>query len=137
MRRLVLDSEAFNAAAGPPSTRRRAVRRAMDAIERLGGDVVVPAVVLAELYRPGRMAMVDACLARSTAAPRCRDTDRELARLVGGVLGAAGAGSELLADAHVVATALEAERSVIVTGDPDDVGRLAAPYTTVTVVALP
>ena len=66
----------------------------------------------------------------------CRDTDREFARLVGGVLVAAGAGSELMVDAHVVATAVEAARAVIVTGDPDDVSMLAAPFPNVTVVPL-
>lgn len=137
MRRLVLDAEAFSIAAAPPSPRRREMRRMLAAARQLGTDVVVPAVVLAELYRPGRNAMVDACLSSSTAAPRCRDTDRSLARLVGGVLAAAGASSEHLADAHVVATAIEAERSVIVTGDGSDITRLAAPYTTVTVVPLP
>lgn len=137
MSRLVLDAEAFNALAGPSSSRRTAVRRALTAVERVGGEVVVPAVVVAELYRPGRLAMVDACLARSTAAPKCRDTDRALARLVGGVLTAAGAGSEHLADAHVVAAAVEAGRGVVVTGDPSDIGRLAAPFPNVAVVDLP
>lgn len=99
-------------------------------------DVVVPTVVLAELYRPGRQAMVDALLARSLDAPMCRDTDRSLARLVGGVLAAAGAGSEDLADAHVVATAVEAGRGVILTGDLSDMERLAAPFPNVTVVPL-
>ena len=80
--------------------------------------------------------MVDACLARGNGAPACRDTDRGLARIVGGVLAAADAGSEHLADAHVVATAVEAGRSIVVTGDPDDIARLAAPYPTASVVAL-
>ena len=60
-----------------------------------------------------------------------------MARMVGGVLAAAGAGSEDLADAHVVATAVEGGRSVVVTGDPNDIERLAAPYSSVTVVPLP
>ncbi len=137
MSRLVLDAEAFNAIAGPPTVRGREVNLIVDAALAAGSDVVVPTVVLAELYRPGRLAMVDSCLARSVAAPMCRDTDRPLARLVGGVLAAAGAGSEHLADAHVVATALEGGRAIIVTGDPDDIGRLAAPYPSISVVALP
>jgi hypothetical protein len=44
----------------------------------------------------------------------CRDTDRELARSVGGVLAAAGVGSEDIVDAHVVATAAESGRAVAV-----------------------
>jgi hypothetical protein len=111
--------------------------RIVRAARRVGSDVIVPTVVLAELYRPGRLALVDACLARRVEAPECRDTDRRLARLVGGVLAAAGSGSEDLADAHVVATAVEGGRSIVVTGDADDLERLAAPYASVTVVALP
>ena len=55
MSRLVLDAEAFNALAGPPTDRGREVARAVTAAGRVGGDVVVPTVVLAELYRPGHM----------------------------------------------------------------------------------
>lgn len=137
MSRVVLDSEAFNALAGGASPRRQEVRRALAAASRTGSEVVVPTVVLAELYRPGHLAMVDACLSRRAEAPDCRDTDRALARLVGGVLAAAAAGSEHLADAHVVAIGIEGGRSVVLTGDPDDIGRLAAPYPSLTVVPLP
>ena len=86
MTALVLDSEAFNALAGPITDRRRMVAQLLSAAFGEGRPVIVPTVVLAELYRPGRMAIVDSCLARSEEAPMCRDTDRELARLVGGVL---------------------------------------------------
>lgn len=137
MSRVVLDSEAFNALAGPASEAGREMARIVAAAQRAEAEVVVPAVVLAELYRPGRLAAVDSCLARSNGAPACRDTDRSLARTVGGVLAAAGAGSEMMVDAHVVATAVEGGRSMIVTGDPVDIERLAAPYQSVTVVHLP
>ena len=70
-------------------------------------DVIVPAVILAELYRgAGHNQAVDACLARETGI-RVRDTDRPLARLVGGVLTGAKADSRYLADAHVVAAAVK------------------------------
>lgn len=137
MSRLVLDATAFEALAGPPSERGREVARAVVAAGLANAEVVVPTTVLAELYRPGRLALVDACLARSDTGITSRDTDRQLARLVGGVLAAAGAGSEHLADAHVVATAVEAGRALIMTGDVDDVVRLAAPYASVTVAPLP
>ena len=137
MSRLVLDAAAFDALAGPPSDRGRFVASALIAASSADAEVLVPTIVLAELYRPGRMALVDACLARDDTGITCRDTDRPLARLVGGVLAAAGAGSEDLADAHVVATAVEGGRSVVMTGDPDDMRRLAAPYASVNVVALP
>ena len=100
-------------------------------------DVIVPAVVLAELYRgPGRSQVVDACLARETGI-RVRDTDRPLARLVGGVLTGAKADSRYLADAHVVAAAVETGGGVVLTGDPDDLAVLAAPYPNITVQPLP
>ncbi len=57
-----------------------------------------------------------------------RDTDRSFARLVGGVLVAADAGSELLADAHAVAAAVETGGGVILSSDCEDLERLAAAY---------
>lgn len=109
----------------------------MAAALRLGRDVVVPAVVLGELYRsPRHNQLVDACLSREIGVA-VRDTDRGLARLVGGVLAGARAGSQNLADAHVVAAAVESAGGVIVTGDPDDMERLAAPYPNIAVAALP
>lgn len=96
----------------------------------------VPAVVLAELYRgPGRNATVDSCLSRETGID-VRDTDRALARAVGAVLAAAGSGSEDMVDAHVVAVAAEADKGVVLTGDPDDLTRVSAGYSSVVVQAL-
>lgn len=93
----------------------------------------MPAVVLAEFYRgPRRDAVVDACLSRETGL-QVRDTNRSLARAVGGVLAAADAGSEDILDAHVVAVAAEADQGVILSGDEGDVTRLAAAYPTVIV----
>jgi predicted nucleic acid-binding protein len=124
--RLVLDAEAVSRLAHPGG--RGEVKAAMAAALRLRRDVVVPAVVLAELYRgPKHDSVVDALLARVTAIA-VRDTDRALARLVGGVLSAAGAGSEDMVDAHVVATAVEAGGGTLLTGDADDLERLAAAY---------
>lgn len=122
---------------GGPSSRRQAeVRAAMEAARRLQREVIVPAVILAELYRgPGRNQMVDSCLARETGL-LIRNTDRALARLVGGVLAGAGAGSADLADAHTVATAIETGGGVVLTSDPQDVNRLAAPYPNVHVAVL-
>jgi hypothetical protein len=50
---------------------------------------------------------------------------RAPARTVGSVLAAAGAGSGDVADAHVIAAAVEAGGGVVLTGDPDDLERLA------------
>ena len=55
-----------------------------------------------------------------------RDTDRSLARLVGGLLSAAELGSESMVDAHVVATAIEQGGGVCLTGDVADLDRIDA-----------
>jgi hypothetical protein len=109
------------------------VRAGLTAALRLRCEVVVPAVVLAEMYR-GRHhnQVVDACLSRETGLT-VRDTDRALARLVGGILSAAGKGSADIVDAHVVAAAVESGGGLCLTGDPDDIGVLAAPYPNVQV----
>ena len=112
------------------------MRAALRAAERLHRDVVVPAVVLAELYRGTHHSqLVDACLSRETGI-LVRITDRSFARLVGGVLAAADAGSEHLADAHVVAAAVELGGGLVLTSDPGDLGRLAAAYRNVIVISL-
>ncbi|MBO0803566.1 MAG: PIN domain-containing protein [Nocardiopsaceae bacterium] len=136
-RSLVLDSEALVALGERPSRRQEEVRAAMRAAALLHRDVMAPTVILAELYRgPAHNQMIDACLARETGI-RIRDTDRPFARLVGGVLTGAKASSQHLADAHVVAVAVETGGGVVLTGDEDDLTMLAAPYPNVVVQALP
>lgn len=134
---VALDAEAFNALAGPTSVRKQQVRRILRAAGRLGRDVLVPSLVLAELHRGhGRNQLVDACLARERASIDSRDTDRALARLVGGVLASAGVGSAMIVDAHVVALAVESGGGVVVTGDERDLTRLGASYHHVVVEAI-
>jgi hypothetical protein len=134
---VVLDAEALAALAGRPGRRGLEVRAALRAAARLRREVVVPSVILAELYRgPRHNALVDACLSRETGI-RVRDTDRSLARIVGGVLAAAQAGSEHLADAHVIAAAVELGGGLALAVDTEDLGRLAASYVNVTVIGLP
>lgn len=135
-RALVLDAEAVSELARRRGKRFEEVRAALEAARRLRRSVTVPAVILAELYRgPGHNQVVDACLNRETGID-VRDTDRSFARLVGTVLAAARLGSESLADAHVVAATVEAGGGIILTGDPDDLTRLAAPYSNVQVIGL-
>jgi len=132
----VLDAEALSALARAAGRRGEEVRAALEAARRLRREAIVPAVVLAELYRGGgHNHIVDACLSRDTAL-LVRDTDRSLARLVGGVLAAAKRGSQDLADAHVVACAVEAGGGVVLTGDPDDLTLLALSYPHVTVTKI-
>jgi predicted nucleic acid-binding protein len=131
---VALDSEAVSALAGRDTPAKRKVRQALTAAVRTRSDVVVPTVVLAELYRgAGRVQLVDALLSRHEHAIDTRDTDRALARFVGAVLHAAGAGSEHIVDAHVIAIAAEAGGGVALTADADDLIRLAAPYRSVLV----
>jgi predicted nucleic acid-binding protein len=138
MMRLVLDAEAVNALLDPHHPGERRVRHAMAAARRLGRDVVIATGTLAELYRGrGRNQALDALLAReSKNGLLLRDTDRTLARLIGAVLAEAGASSALFADAHPVAVAVESGGGEIQTGDPEDLGRLAAPYRTIVIEPL-
>jgi predicted nucleic acid-binding protein len=125
---LVLDAAALSSLGNQRGSTFKEVRAALEAARRLERDVVVPAVILAELYRgPRHNQTVDACLSRETAI-QVRDTDRQFARLVGGVLTAAKTGSKDMADAHVVAAAIDAGGGVIITGDEIDLKRLSAPY---------
>lgn len=134
---VVLDAEALVALAGRPGRRNLEVRAALRSASRLRREVIVPSVILAELYRgPRHNALIDACLSRETGI-RVRDTDRSLARIVGGVLAAAQAGSEHLADAHVIAAAVELGGGLVLTADTEDLDRLAASYGSVTVIGLP
>ncbi|MCC6522094.1 MAG: VapC toxin family PIN domain ribonuclease [Polyangiaceae bacterium] len=131
---VVLDAEALAALGSSASRRQREVQAALAAAARLGREVIVPALVLAELYRGRpRASMVDACLSRETGL-YVRVTDRAFARLVGSVLAAAAAGSEHIVDAHAVAAAVEAGGGIVLTCDPTDLGRLAAPYRNVQIV---
>lgn len=133
---LVLDAEALSALSEAVGSRAERVRQALRAAVRLEREVICPAVVLAELYRgQGRNQLVDACLSRETGI-QIRSTDRALAKLVGSVLAAAGLGSAHLADAHVIAAVIEQGGGVALTGDPQDLERLAAAYRNVTVVSV-
>lgn len=136
-RAVVLDSEALSALTGRPCKRQEKVRMAMKIAADLQRDVVVPAVIAAELYRgPGRCQAVDACLSRE-AGLRVRDTGLSFARLVGGVLDGVKVGSEYMADAHAVAAAVEAGGGVVLTGDEDDLTMLAGPYPHIMIQPLP
>ena len=134
--RTVLDAEAVNALVDPAHPARFQVRSAVRAAERLNHDVVVANVILAELYRGrARTAAVDAMISRQQPRFALRDTDRNLARLVGALLTQAELGSAHLADAHVAAAAVE-HGGVVLTADPDNLEHLLAGASHVTVVAL-
>jgi predicted nucleic acid-binding protein len=133
---LVLDTEAVSNLRSPNEKHVDSVRAAIQVAIELKRPVLVPAVVLAELYRGARQnASLDALLNREGRL-LIKDSDRVFARFVGGVLAAAGADSTDMADAHCVATAVERGGGVILTGDPTDMIRLAASYSHVTVAGL-
>ena len=85
--RVVLDQRAVEVLARSASPAKRRVRQIMEASTRIRHEVVVPTVILAELYRGGgHNQMIDAMLSREVEGLALRDTDRNLARLVGAIL---------------------------------------------------
>lgn len=134
MSAVVLDAEALNVlVAGAQGE--RIVRTWLEAARRTGGDVLVPAAVLAELYRTARHeAAVDSLLAREPGFA-IANTDRHLARSIGRLLAQSGRGSADHVDATVVAVAVGQANSVIITGDSDDIEAIAA-GTPVSVISL-
>ena len=124
---LVLDSESLSilARARPVTpSQSMGVAAVTEALNR-GLDVLVPAAVLAELYRGAQHDQVlDSCLSRFPAIVVV-DTDQALARDIGHLLARAGRGSADHVDASVVAVAVQAGGGLIVTGDLDDISALA------------
>lgn len=116
--RLILDS---GAVIGLSRNDVRA-RAALTAAHEAGALISLPAVVVAETVRgTARDARVNRIL---KAVGHVAPTDEPTARLAGGLLGAANSSSTI--DAIVVATAIDAGGAVILTGDADDLGQLAA-----------
>lgn len=133
---IVLDSEGLSRLARQQSaSQTEMVRALVQRRWRDGGNVVVPAIVCAEVCRGHhRTAEVEALLARHPIGTKRAnpilvvDTDYEFARLVGTVLEANDAGSKDIVDAHVVAVCIQAGGGLVITSDPDDIQRLAAPF---------
>jgi predicted nucleic acid-binding protein len=87
------------------------------------------AVTLAEVCSGrARTRRVEAALARRRGGQRIRvvPTDERFARLVGAILHNTGAGSEHMADAHVVAACTTVDTAIVLTTDPGDIATLAA-----------
>lgn len=123
---VVLDSEAMWSLTRRPGVDPKGALAALVAARANNWDVVVPAAVLAELYRGARQQQsVDAALSAHddiTVAV----TDQRLARYIGSLLAQANMGSEHHVDATVVAVAFAAGGGLVVTGDLDDLQTLAA-----------
>ena len=134
---IVLDSEALNALARPherPALFARA-RTIVAAAHEAGGLIRVPAPVLAEVCRGPRF---DAGINRllNTRAILVSDLDRPTAQYAGQLLARLKLGSAHAVDAFVVATAAQFPASIIATGDPADIRRLAAADRRIRVLAL-
>ncbi|HEX2038235.1 MAG TPA: PIN domain-containing protein [Acidimicrobiales bacterium] len=127
--RLILDSGAVLALARHDVRARAALAAAWEA----GAEVVLPAVVVAETVRGNgpRGAAVNRVVA---AAGDVAELDEATARLAGVLL--ARAGSSATVDALVVAEAVARGGGVILTGDADDLRRLAGPHQRVLVQAI-
>ena len=132
---IVLDTGAVLALAARPA--REATRRvhvALSGARRRGALVRVPPAVLAEVYRGGRQdADVDQAVDR---AGRVVTTGRRMSRLAGGLLASNALDSCHEVDALVVATVVAMGGGIVVTGDPDDLNLLAAPWPHVQIWAL-
>jgi predicted nucleic acid-binding protein len=132
----VLDAEALSVLADPAG-RRAGAKRAqavLEAVERRGGIARVPAPVLAEASRTrARSAAVARVLRHARVVP----ADRVIAERAGLLLERLRLDSRHAVDAFVVATAAMLGNAVILTGDPRDMRRLAAPVTGVAVQPLP
>ncbi len=135
MTAVVLDAEAVNALVEDRRAESK-VRAWLAAANDLGGNVFVPAAVLAELYRTARHeAAVDSMLSRERNGISIVSTDRELARMIGRLLSKAGRGSECHVDAAVVATALIKGGGTVITGDEKDLTAIAS-GSTISVVTI-
>jgi predicted nucleic acid-binding protein len=118
--RLILDSGAVIALARGDSKARAFLARALE----LMAPVEIPVVVVAETVRGGpRDAPVNRVLEAVGSVPAATEAH---GRTAGRLLGAAHSASTV--DALVVAQAVEAGGAHVLTGDREDLRRLAAPH---------
>lgn len=134
---LILDSEALSALAHPRSApqRHQRVRAGLRSAQQRKEPVRVPSATLVQLYRgAGWDEAIDLELGRGYA--KVVTTGVRIARIAGHLLAAVGAGSELVVDALVVATAIRLGGGLILTHDPTDLERLAANHPNVRIAAV-
>lgn len=118
--RLILDSGAVIALSRGDQRARAFLSRALE----LGVSIEIPVVVLAETVRGGpRDAPLNRILKAIGSVPAAKEAH---GRTAGQLLGAAR--SSLTVDALVVAQAVEAGGAQILTGDREDLERLAAAH---------
>jgi predicted nucleic acid-binding protein len=134
---LILDAEALSALAF--ASERRVLAQRASAILRLAHEkralIRVPAPVLAEVCRGVKYdASVNQLL--NNPGVRVAELTRSLAQQAGHMLAGLKLSSAHAIDAFVVATARQFDTAVIATGDPDDIRRLAAPFSNIGVFPL-
>ncbi len=118
--RLILDSGAIIALSRGDQRARAFLVRALE----LGVPVEIPVVVVAETVRGGpRDAPVHRVLRAVGSVPEAREVH---GRIAGRLLGTARVSTTV--DAFVVAQAVEGGGAQILTGDREDLERLAAPH---------
>jgi predicted nucleic acid-binding protein len=118
--RLILDTGAVIALSRGDQRARAFLARALE----LRVPVEVPVVVVAETLRGGpKDAPVHRVLKAVGMVPQAREVH---GRIAGRLLGVAGSAATI--DALVVAQAVEGGGAQILTGDPEDLGRLATPH---------
>jgi hypothetical protein len=134
---LILDAEAVNALAF--MAERRVVAERASAVLRLAHEkralVRVPAPILAEVSRGAR---ADSAINHLLNNPGVQvfELTRVVAQRAGHILARLKLSSAHAIDALVVATAAQFDTAVIATGDPDDMRRLAAPFSNIGIFAL-
>lgn len=134
---MILDAEAVNALAheGQRAVLAERARAILRVAHERRALVRVPAAVLAEVSRGPRFDAAVNRLLHGRGIEVC-DLTRATAQRAGALLTKARLNSAHAIDAFVVATALEFERAVIATGDPDDISQLAASHRQVRVFSL-
>lgn len=126
--RLILDSGVVIALSRGEQRARAYLARALE----MGALVEIPVVVVAETVRGGpRDAPVHRVLKAVGWIPEAREVH---GRIAGRLLGAAR--SSHTVDALVVAHAVDGGGARVLTGDPDDLVRLAAPHPEVSILSL-
>lgn len=134
---IILDSEALNALAHPADRTALNIRaRSIVAVAyETGGLVRVPAPILAEVCRGTRHdAAINHLL--NTRAILVVDLSRAIAQHAGQLLARLKLSSAHAVDAFVVGTAAQYPTSIIATGDPTDIRKLAAGNRNIRVLAL-
>lgn len=132
---LLLDSEALSAMSMGPPQRRDRVRALITEMRKRDLGVGTVAAVLAEVVR-GRAADAAVFAGMRRERVQVHPVDTRAGVRAGQLLGAAKCGSELAVDAFVVAVADLAGGAVIATVDVDDMTRLAAHASHVTVASI-